>query len=609
MLNRLAYIVLVIPIILSCAHQLAPSGGPIDEVPPSLLYEYPKKADVSIPTDAKVELIFSEWIDPKSVTKSVTIFPLLEDGFDVKVSGKKVTIKPNKLFEDSTTYHIGLSTELSDVHNVNISKPLDIIFSTGPVIDTLSISGCIPDPAREKNQPRVALFKFNDEILNDTILLGNPSYLTQTDTLGKFEFTHIKEGNYFILGFIDNDKNNKLTAGSEKAFVFPNKSVSTESVDQIHLFYTLVDTSVNEFKSITAISPKLLTAELKKNYSSDDQLSYHNNLKISKVDTTNEISEIEETIYTEGSKKVLFKLKKHISLDQYSLTYNIKRPIPFYSLDSTSDDSSFIKDTLFSDTLKFNGTNESDSLAVKFKECAPIEKISINDELTLFWSDMVKPLFNRIMITDTSGDTTFLSTSKEYASETVLKPTRNLLAGTEYTLMITDSLFVDLNNQLVIINEPVDTSDTTMSDSLKELSLEDKGYITFTTISQGDICNSLSVKPICTEFNPKGTAIKFTYHNSNKNITTSFDSQNSFIFTNIPSGNGFMSWFNDINKNRDRDPGNLFPWKTPEFLYTFSDTVEARARWDLENLPLTECFICEPSEIPEETETSADQQK
>lgn len=150
MFKRLTYSLVTTALLISCAHQMAPSGGPSDEIPPSLIYQSPQTADVLVPTDANVELQFSEWIDPKKASKSITIFPILKNGFDVRINGKKINIKPNEKFEDSTTYHIGLSTELSDVHNVDIPKPLDIIFSTGPIIDTLSIAGCIPDPVRKK---------------------------------------------------------------------------------------------------------------------------------------------------------------------------------------------------------------------------------------------------------------------------------------------------------------------------------------------------------------------------------------------------------------------------------------------------------------------------
>lgn len=587
MLKKLTYSLLFSSLLFSCAVQMAPSGGPIDEIPPSLIYESPSKAEVSVPTDKKVELIFSEWIDPKSAAKSITIFPILKDGFDVRISGKKISIKPNTKFSDSTTYHIGLSNDLEDVHGVNIPKPLDIIFSTGPIIDTLTIKGCIPDPERGTEQPKVALFRYNSDNIDDTLLLSDPDYLTQTDTLGKFQFTHIKADKYFILAFIDSDKNNRLTSGSEKVFTCSDKIIEAGIEQSIHLFYTLSDTSVNSIENITPLSPKLLSGNLKRAYQSSDYYSKISNIKLMESDSITKEATIEKLTLKNNSNKVLIKLKDTLTLNQYLLSYQIKRPLAYYTLDTTSKDSSYIQDTVFYDTLRFNGTNKTDSLNVKFESCTPLDTISINQSLTLSWSNLVKPLFDSIVAFDTSGDTTKFYHNGEYSSKTELIPSEDLVAGTEYTLQIYDSMFIDLNGHIVTINEAIDSTDTTALDSIV-----DKGEIIFTTIEPGKICYSLSAIPQCEDEITEKSVLQFNYVNSTKEILSTPKGQ-LFTFVNLPSGNGTFKWFKDYNNNLERDPGHLFPWRKPEFLYSYPDTVEARARWDVENYPLENCFTCE----------------
>jgi hypothetical protein len=71
------------------------------------------------------------------------------------------------------------------------------------------------------------------------------------------------------------------------------------------------------------------------------------------------------------------------------------------------------------------------------------------------------------------------------------------------------------------------------------------------------------------------------------------DSNGCFRFDSLPSGKGAVGYFTDANDNGRPDKGSLVPWIAPEPSRIFPDTIEARARWEIEgvtfNKPCEQC--------------------
>ena len=51
---------------------------------------------------------------------------------------------------------------------------------------------------------------------------------------------------------------------------------------------------------------------------------------------------------------------------------------------------------------------------------------------------------------------------------------------------------------------------------------------------------------------------------------------------NIPEGNYFLMFFNDIDNNNTYSPGNIYPYVPSEWFYNYPDTVKIRSNWDME---------------------------
>lgn len=233
----LGYCFVFVFLLLSCARQIAPSGGPDDKTPPSIRATTPAIGTVGFPLNGSVGFIFSEWIDPVSAEACVSIFPPPLQGVKIKAHGKTMSIKPVKTFSESTTYHIEFNMSLKDLHGNSVGAPYHYFFSTGKTIDSGKAFGCIVSSEKFQSQPKISLFAENIGKFPDSSYFNLPSYVVQTDSLGNFSFEHIRKGTYRVVGFIDANNDNKLQPGTEQAFASTERSISLDTVVGRYLFF------------------------------------------------------------------------------------------------------------------------------------------------------------------------------------------------------------------------------------------------------------------------------------------------------------------------------------------------------------------------------------
>lgn len=583
-----------------CAHQVAPSGGPKDEVPPKIVKTVPESGTLNFPVKKSVVLNFSEWVDIRNVKRSITVFPTLPEGFKVAVTGKRIEIKPETAFAESTTYHIGINTELTDLHSVSVGTPFSIFFSTGSSIDSGAVFGCVIDAEKRNTQPKVALYRCEKDTLPDSAYLNFPSYLIQTDSSGVFRLKHVKKGTYIILAFVDNDNNNCLTPGTEKAYASRNRKFTLEKeTGPLLLFPASSDTTTSKVASIKAISATVITGEWKEE-AARNIFNEEYDWNIISLDTNVQAPVIKNYIPVKDSRIFVLRLSDSLTTGSYSLIYRIN---PRISLPLKDSDSIKKRVGELLDTIRFNGTQFTDTIRPAFTGASPSLDANLDASVTLKWSGPVKPTFHRWFLADTLGDTVLLDVDTSFSEITEMRPVRKLTPGNSYYTLIPADYFVDFVGNHPKPKDYLTRKDTTTEDSIAIDSVP-VIYIKLSTIGLRDICFSLSGKASCLE--PEKQRIwRFTPLNSTSSYTTS-DKNSQFRFDSIPGSKGKISCFVDYNNDNEYSHGSLFPWTPPEPCFVFSDTIEARARWDIEGIEVSACDICVKREekIEEEPETS-----
>ena len=545
----------------SCARQIGPGGGPDDKTPPAVLAATPPIGTVSHPINDPISFMFSEWVDGKNAEKCVSIFPPPQEGIKIKVHGKTMIIKPVKAFSESTTYHIELSTSFNDLHGNSIGTPYHFFFSTGKTIDSGKAFGCIVFPERSTSQPKISLFAENKGDFSDTCYFNLPSYVVQTDSFGAFSFEHVRKGSYRIIGFIDANSDNRLEPGIEQAFAAIDRSITLDSiVGPLSLFPVACDTMTNRIVSLKPLTDRVLIGAWthpNDNIPAEAVAKW----RILRLDSARSVSAppaIKEYLPIASTVRFMIKLSDTMTMAPYLLSYSVAMPL-------TRRDQ-----TWSHDSIRFNGTHQRDTTRPIAQVFSPTAAADLKPRLKLVWSKPVIPAASAWIMIDSLKDTVKLAITRELSDSTIFKVQRALKPDRLYRLQMPETLFTDITG-----NHPHDTA---------------FGKFSIRTISAENMCNSLTGGASCLS---KNTQRKWLFLPIGASaVYVSKDSCGTFRFDSLPAGKGRIASFFDFNGDTTPTPGALFPWRKPEPYRLYPDTIEARARWDIEGIEIQACKEC-----------------
>jgi len=135
-------------LLVGCAVQSQPQGGPRDETPPTIVAQSPAMGTLNWSGNT-TEVTFDEYIQAKNLRTAITTTPALE-GIEAKIKGKSLSIEwDTQELLPNTTYRIALGDAVGDLNENNLYQNLELVWSTGSYIDSLSLNGStIPEKKR-----------------------------------------------------------------------------------------------------------------------------------------------------------------------------------------------------------------------------------------------------------------------------------------------------------------------------------------------------------------------------------------------------------------------------------------------------------------------------
>lgn len=187
-----------------------PSGGPKDEDPPRVLDSKPANRSVNF-KGKTIEITFDEFVKLSNIQKEVLISPPLKKAPEYRLRGKTLQIRLAETLEAKTTYTIFFGEAIVDLTESNPLSNYSFVFSTGTVLDSMSIEGILNN-AFDLTVPEDAFVMLYDRA-PDTIMpdslpyLLRPLYVGRTDKEGHFRLANLRDTAYKIFALIDMNSN------------------------------------------------------------------------------------------------------------------------------------------------------------------------------------------------------------------------------------------------------------------------------------------------------------------------------------------------------------------------------------------------------------------
>jgi len=200
-----------------CAKVSSPAGGPRDKTPPVVVKTSPANGS-KFYTGKKIEITFNEYVVLDKINEKFMVSPPMKNRPEVSIKGKGVLVEYEDELRDSTTYTFDFSDAVKDINEGNIYENLQFVFSTGPVVDSLSVTGNVLN-ALVLDVPENALILLYRDLSAQAVKKSLPDYIARSDKNGYFRINNVREGRYRLYALKDNDNSRNFNL-SEEEFAF-----------------------------------------------------------------------------------------------------------------------------------------------------------------------------------------------------------------------------------------------------------------------------------------------------------------------------------------------------------------------------------------------------
>lgn len=192
----------------SCANTTTPpSGGDKDTIPPVITGIYPLPGAVNVPLhNTRIVITFNEYVTVKDA-KSIFLSPPLEKSPKYRIRGKSVIVYFESDLEPATTYTLDLTNAIADNNEGNMYPGYTLMFSTGPVIDSMAITGVVRDCNTLQPMKGVTVMLYKD-LSDSAVFKHRPDAAVKTDDWGFFAMRNIADTLYRLYAVKDESSNN-----------------------------------------------------------------------------------------------------------------------------------------------------------------------------------------------------------------------------------------------------------------------------------------------------------------------------------------------------------------------------------------------------------------
>lgn len=543
--NYLLYITILI-IGIQCARTGSPTGGEQDKTPPVVISTNPPSHSVNFKGN-RIRLYFDEYVMLKDVRKQLIISPPINNFPEIIPSGnasKVIEIRITDTLKPNTTYTLNFGNSIQDNNEGNPLPFYKYVFSTGDVIDSLSVKGRINDALTRKPDTyvNVMLYEVNQVLTDSIVYKEKPMYITNTlDSLQTFEITNVKAGKYMLVAMKDKATNYLFDQKQDKiAFLKDTISVPTDTIYELALFKEI---------------PNNRTAR-----------PYHSGEKRIGIGYEGERDSLKISVLPPVPDNFSYVISKEPQKDTLNFWFSpkIEDSIRLVIRNQKIDTFRVNFRKLKKDTLQISTQN---------KTISPVE------EILTFTSNIpiVKYDLERIVVTSVADSTQIPFTSEMDSDKLNLQIKLTTKPESKYKIVAYPNALTDFYEH---------TNDTL------QVQITSKSEADFATLKL--TINKEMYFPILVELtNEKGDKVEYQKYIENQ--------QPQYTFDFVKAGKYFVRIIEDRNRNKKWDTGNYLQRLQPEKVYHLPKEIDLRPNWEV-----SETYNGEP--LPTEQEKKKAQQ-
>lgn len=222
---RTSVALLFAPLLLSrCASMMTPSGGPRDTLPPVIVRMTPDNFQTNRPLTGhgKIYIEFDEFVQIKDQQKEFFTSPQMKKKPTVTLRGRGIVIQLRDTLEPNTTYALNFGSAIRDNNEGNPLYSMRYVFSTGPEIDSMILSGYTADAYKADSVSKSFIWFFPaDSVENvaeydSTIFKYKPAAIARAENNGIFIAQNLKPIPYRVYAIQDKNDNQMYEPGSDQ---------------------------------------------------------------------------------------------------------------------------------------------------------------------------------------------------------------------------------------------------------------------------------------------------------------------------------------------------------------------------------------------------------
>jgi hypothetical protein len=562
----IALLFLSTSLLLGCAKEGMPPGGPEDTIPPEVVSVSPPPDTTQVDPNSRIEIIFSERMIAKITEESIFISPLPREPFEFKWRGRKLVLTPSQPLQPDRTYVISIGTDALDLRRNRLAQSYTFAFSTGSRLDHGSISGEVWSKREIGLQKEVGtsiwaylLAEGNSSVDPEK---DKPDYVTQTDNEGKYSLENLSLGTYRLFAVQDQNRN-LLWEWEQEAIGVTTRDVELLQQDatKTHIDFVLDKKDKSRLSLTRCLSVNRNLVKLEFDEALEEQSALDlNNYRIISLATQS----------TQGIESVFFQKPdaRSIFLITEQMTSSEEFTVELFGITDKAGNS---LDTL-SDICSFEGTEIPDTLGPTITEVKPRDgaiDVFLDSKIELHFDEPPQQpsVQSSFSLVDSNQVEVKGKGSWSAPNTFVFSPDSLLSANTRYQIKLSSWRVTDL------LNNPAAIDSSFVS-----------GFVTLDPDETGSVSGSVRLMEKQEQKNIILTLWPLEKEGFPLDII--LPKPGSFLFQRVLPGKYLLGGYVDLDGNKRLSPGYPKPISFSEPFVLYPDTIRVRSRWETEGVEL-----------------------